>query len=217
MQRSSTAWEKRTAARARTCRGWRPSQRGPLTRQPTRRAFQGIFATVSFSLQAALARLGQTLHGVHGPRIDSLAHRDPTPARAARRPAVRARRARGSLPIALYARFLHAVHTVLGTVEQMPRSVRATASCGGCSATAIERRGLLERDLAYLQVDMRDVDAAQLQALAARAAHPARRTREPRSIARPRLRARGLHAGRRGAGGARSPNDPSSQLAAAPI
>jgi heme oxygenase len=70
----------------------------------------------------------------------------------------------GTLPIAEYASFLHAVHTVHEALEQI---VERTGDSGlqqlfGHSA---RRRGLLARDLAYLRVDLRAVDSAQLRAL----------------------------------------------------
>jgi len=70
----------------------------------------------------------------------------------------------GTLPMARYAGFLHAVHTVHEALEQIVERTGDSAlpQLFGQSA---QRRGLLARDLAYLRVDQRAVDTAQLRAL----------------------------------------------------
>jgi heme oxygenase len=73
--------------------------------------------------------------------------------------------ANGTIPLPRYASFLRAVHAVLSAVEEtVERSgsaeLRAACAHGG------ERRARLVRDLAYLQTDLRGVDAAVLHALA---------------------------------------------------
>ena len=70
----------------------------------------------------------------------------------------------GTLTIAHYASFLHAVHTVHEALEQIVERTgdRALQQLFGQSA---RRRGLLARDLAHLRVDLHAVDAAQLRAL----------------------------------------------------
>lgn len=70
----------------------------------------------------------------------------------------------GSLPLELYASFLHAVHTVHEALESVVERTSAPALRAYFASTAA-RRALLAQDLAFLQVDPRRVDAAQLRAL----------------------------------------------------
>lgn len=70
----------------------------------------------------------------------------------------------GTLPMTQYASFLHAVHTVHGELELALRHSTISA-LGVVLGQGFERRALLERDLAFLAVDLRRVDGAQLQAL----------------------------------------------------
>lgn len=70
----------------------------------------------------------------------------------------------GSLPIALYGSFLHAVHTVHEALESVVETTSAPA-LRTLFASSAARRALLAQDLTFLQVDVRAVDAAQLRAL----------------------------------------------------
>lgn len=70
----------------------------------------------------------------------------------------------GSLPLGLYASFLHAVHTVHGALESVVERTSAPMLRPYFTSCAA-RRALLAQDLAVLQVDLHAVDAAQLRAL----------------------------------------------------
>jgi len=70
----------------------------------------------------------------------------------------------GSLPMGLYASFLHAVHTVHEGLESVVERTSAP-ELRPYFARCASRRALLAQDLAYLQVDLCRVDAAQLRAL----------------------------------------------------
>ncbi|MDB4990623.1 MAG: biliverdin-producing heme oxygenase [Myxococcaceae bacterium] len=71
----------------------------------------------------------------------------------------------GSLPIALYASFLRALWILHGELEQALERAREPALRAVFDPASLKRRALLERDLAYLQVDLEQIDGAAREAL----------------------------------------------------